>query len=88
MIEMRPPTESDTETTLWYGHANGYLRLTEVRNATFCAISIYNASFYQDRLGTNTGKTQKRVAFRIARGKGRGFAGIGKYAKGEFLFRV
>jgi hypothetical protein len=23
----------------------------------------YNASFYQDRLGTNIGKTQKRVAF-------------------------
>jgi hypothetical protein len=31
-----------------------------------CAIYIYNALFYQDRLGTNIGKTpNKRVAFRI-----------------------
>jgi hypothetical protein len=33
------------------------------RKASFCAIYIENASFYQDRLGTNTGKTQKRLAF-------------------------
>ena len=31
------------------------------KTATFCAIHIQNASFYQDRLGTNIGKTQKRV---------------------------
>ena len=28
--------------------------------ATFCAIYIYNASFYQDRLGTNIGKALKK----------------------------
>jgi hypothetical protein len=33
------------------------------KNATFCAIYIYERSFCQDRLGTNMGKTQKRVAF-------------------------
>eukprot|EP01046_Picozoa_sp_COSAG06_P119267 COSAG06_NODE_66511_length_254_cov_0.664516_1_plen_84_part_11 len=33
------------------------------KNATFCAIYISNRTFYQDRLGTNIGKTQKRVAF-------------------------
>eukprot|EP01046_Picozoa_sp_COSAG06_P071940 COSAG06_NODE_20811_length_780_cov_1.126285_1_plen_58_part_10 len=32
--------------------------LLKVRNATFCAIYAENASFYQDRLGTNIGKTQ------------------------------
>eukprot|EP01046_Picozoa_sp_COSAG06_P006450 COSAG06_NODE_304_length_17855_cov_47.399414_18_plen_152_part_00 len=38
-----------------------------LRHATFChAIYIYNASFYQDRLGTNKGKAlKKRVASRI-----------------------
>ena len=30
------------------------------KNATFCAIYIQNASFYQDRLGTNIGKTPKK----------------------------
>ena len=33
------------------------------KNATFCAIYIQNVSVYQDRLGTNIGKIQKRVAF-------------------------
>jgi hypothetical protein len=33
------------------------------KTATFCAMLIYNASFYQDRLGTNIGKVEKRVAF-------------------------
>ena len=33
------------------------------KNATFCAIYIYNVSFCQDRLGTNIGKLEKRVAF-------------------------
>eukprot|EP01046_Picozoa_sp_COSAG06_P073673 COSAG06_NODE_22146_length_732_cov_3.515008_1_plen_64_part_10 len=32
------------------------------KNATSCAIYIKNASFYQDKLGTNIEKTQKRVA--------------------------
>ena len=40
----------------------------QVRNATFCAIYILNALFYQDRHGTNIGTTQKRVAFRIGLG--------------------
>ena len=52
------------------GHSQGTahamrLLVEEVRNATFCAIYISNALFYQDRLGTNIRKTQKRVAFRI-----------------------
>ena len=34
-----------------------------VRKRHFCAIHTLNASFYQDRLGTVIGKTQKRVAF-------------------------
>jgi hypothetical protein len=35
--------------------------LIQVRNATFCdAIYTYNASFYQDRLGTNIGKALKK----------------------------
>jgi hypothetical protein len=33
-------------------------------------IYIYSASFYQDRLGTNIGKTQKQYAFRRAAGRG------------------
>jgi hypothetical protein len=33
------------------------------KNATFCAIYILKRTFYQDRLGTNIGKPQKRVAF-------------------------
>ena len=33
------------------------------KNATFCAVYKKRASFCQDRLGTNIGKTQKRVAF-------------------------
>jgi hypothetical protein len=32
------------------------------KNATFCAIYIYNVSFHQDRLGTNTGKHSKKSA--------------------------
>ena len=33
------------------------------KNATFCdAMYIYKRSFYQDRLGTNIGKVEKRVA--------------------------
>jgi hypothetical protein len=36
------------------------LRGYKVRNATFCAIHIQNASFYQDRLGTNIGETQRK----------------------------
>jgi hypothetical protein len=36
----------------------------KVKKRHFCAIYTLNASsFYQDRLGTNIGKTQKRVAF-------------------------
>jgi hypothetical protein len=31
-----------------------------VRKRSFLAIYIYKRSFYQDRLGTNIGKTQKR----------------------------
>jgi hypothetical protein len=33
------------------------------KNVTFCAIYIYKRSFYQDRLGTNIGKTQKKDVF-------------------------
>jgi hypothetical protein len=34
------------------------------KNATFCAaIYISKRTFYQDRLGTNLGKVEKRVAF-------------------------
>ena len=41
----------------------GVLSKQQVRkNATFCAMYILNASFYQDRLGTNIGKAEKRVA--------------------------
>jgi hypothetical protein len=37
------------------------LRRTQVsKTATFCAIYIHNASFCQDRLGTNIGKTPKK----------------------------
>jgi hypothetical protein len=41
---------------------------TGANNATFCAIYTLNASFYQDRLGTNMGKTQNRVAFFLGAG--------------------
>jgi hypothetical protein len=40
-----------------------YVRMRTVKKRHFCAIFVSNASFYQDRLGTNIGKTQKRVAF-------------------------
>jgi hypothetical protein len=33
----------------------------QVRKRSFLAISIYKCSFYQDRLGENIGKPQKRV---------------------------
>jgi hypothetical protein len=33
----------------------------------FCAIYIYNASFYQDRLGTNIGKPLKKREMRFLR---------------------
>jgi len=33
------------------------------KNGTFCAIYTLKRSFYQDRLGTNIGKVDKRVAF-------------------------
>jgi hypothetical protein len=36
---------------------------SKVRKRHFCAIYIQYALFYQDRLGTNIGKTQKRMAF-------------------------
>ena len=39
------------------------LEAGERKRRFFCAILYKNASFYQDRLGTNIGKTQKRVAF-------------------------
>jgi hypothetical protein len=35
----------------------------EVRKRAFWAIYIYKSSFYQDRLGTNIGKTQKILPF-------------------------
>jgi hypothetical protein len=33
------------------------------KNVTFCAIYILKRSFYQDRLGTNIGKTPKKDVF-------------------------
>jgi hypothetical protein len=33
------------------------------KNATFCAIYTHKRTFYQDRLGTNIGKVEKRVAY-------------------------
>ena len=36
-----------------------YVNVTTV----FLGISVYKRSFYQDRLGTNIGETQKRVPF-------------------------
>jgi hypothetical protein len=49
-------------------------------------IYIYSASFYQDRLGTNIGKTQKKYVFSqgcwtglISTGNGRGVAGAARY---------
>ena len=36
---------------------------SDAKTATFCAIYTLKRSFYQDRLGTNIGKVDKRVAF-------------------------
>ena len=45
-------------------HGGGSLDVCSgAKNATFCAIYIQNRTFYQDRLGTNIGKVEKRVAF-------------------------
>ena len=41
----------------------GELSLPQVKRRHFCDAIYINASFYQDRLGTSIGKTQKRVAF-------------------------
>jgi hypothetical protein len=39
------------------------LSFSGAKNAFFGAIYTYKRSFYQDRLGTNIGKVEKRVAF-------------------------
>ena len=39
----------------------------EVAKRAFCAIYTLKSSFYQDRLGTNIGKTQKKPVFSKAR---------------------
>jgi hypothetical protein len=41
----------------------GASTLTGKKNATFAPFIYKKRTFYQDRLGTNIGKTQKRVAF-------------------------
>jgi hypothetical protein len=41
--------------------------LAGAENATSCAIYSLKRSFYQDRLGTNIGKVEKRVAFFVGR---------------------
>jgi hypothetical protein len=47
------------------GTGNGH-RVIEVRKRSFCAIYIQKCCFYQDRLGTNIGKTLKRGRFLLA----------------------
>jgi hypothetical protein len=54
------------------------------KNATFCAVYIQNASFYQDRLGTDIGKVEKRVAFFAGGGDDQGLAAAA-VAGGEAL---
>jgi hypothetical protein len=54
------------------------------KNATFCAVYIQNASFYQDRLGTDIGKVEKRVAFFAGGGDDQGLAAAA-VAGGETL---
>ena len=46
-------------------HAIGLL--SGAKNATFCAIYTLKRSFYHDRLGTNIGKVETRVAFFLGR---------------------
>jgi hypothetical protein len=56
----------DEKTGDLVSEAAGYTLMFDdggAKNATFCAIYIEKRSFCQDRLGTNIGKTQKRVAF-------------------------
>ena len=41
----------------------GRVASSVMKRGHFCAVCIENASFYQDRLGTNIGKTRKRTRF-------------------------
>jgi hypothetical protein len=67
-----PDMDSGALTPVCFTQPHGTRLCDPVKKRHFCAIYISNASFHQDRLGTNIGKTQKkRVAFFVGRCGGR-----------------